>query len=51
MNRPDAFISAMFGEEEYRIKNIKRRSTCGNTDDLSINLVLNLDSRNGGNLC
>ena len=48
---PDGFVFAVIGEERYRIANIKRVPTCGNLDDVSMNVVLNLEKCEGGNLC
>jgi hypothetical protein len=36
LNKPDGFLSASYGEEEYIVDGIKRTSTEGNWDDTSL---------------
>ncbi|MBD5534652.1 MAG: hypothetical protein HDQ99_03120 [Lachnospiraceae bacterium] len=47
LSKPDGFIIATFGEEEYIISNIQRISTHANIDDSVTYWTLNL--RDGGN--
>ncbi|MBD5496439.1 MAG: hypothetical protein HDR11_01555 [Lachnospiraceae bacterium] len=47
LNKPDDFITATFGEEEYIISNIQRVFTHANIDDSVTHWTLNL--RDGGN--
>lgn len=47
LSKPDSFITATFGEEEYIIDNIKRVATHANLDDSVTHWTLNL--RDGGN--
>ena len=47
LSKPDGFIIATFGEEEYIISNIQRISTHANSDDSVTYWTLNL--RDGGN--
>ena len=46
LNKPDGFIIATFGEEEYVIDNIRKTSTYANIDDSVTHWALNL--RDGG---
>ena len=48
-DRPDAFLTASFGEVEYVIESIKRVATHANIDDTVTHLTLNLREC-GGNL-
>ena len=47
LNKPDGFLTATLGEEEYIINDIKRTVTHANIDDRVMHWTLNL--RNGGN--
>ena len=42
LSKPDGFITATFGEEEYMIENYQRKSTHANLDDISMYWTLNL---------
>ena len=33
LSKPDGYITAIFGEEEYVISSLKRMHTCANSDD------------------
>ena len=45
LSKPDGFITATFGEEEYIIENYQRKSTHANLDDISMYWTLNLNSQ------
>ena len=47
LSKPDSFITATYGDEEYIIEDIKRVFTHANIDDSVMHLTLNL--RYGGN--
>lgn len=47
LNKPDSFITATIGKEEYIIDTIQKVSTHANIDDTVMHWTLNL--RNGGN--
>lgn len=47
INKPDGFVTATIGDEEYVINNIQRTKTHANIDDSVTHWTLNL--RNGGN--
>ena len=47
LSKPDSFITATYGEEEYIIEDIKRVFTHANVDDSVMHWTLNL--RDGGN--
>lgn len=50
MNKPDSFITAIIGEKEYVIENIKRIATHANIDDCVTHLALNLRDCGNGNI-
>ena len=50
LNKPDGFITAMLGEEEYVIDSIKRVKTHANIDDEIMYYTLILRDGGGGNL-
>lgn len=47
MSKPDGFLTAMLGETEYVISDMKRIATHANIDDRVTHWTLNL--RDGGN--
>lgn len=50
LNKPDSFITAIIGEKEYVIENIKRIATHANVDDSVSHWVLNLRDGGQGNI-
>lgn len=50
LSKPDGFITATLGEEEYVISNIQRISTHANIDDSVMHWTLNLRDGGKGNL-
>ena len=50
LSKPDSFITATLGEEEYVISNIQRISTHANIDDSVTHWTLNLREGGKGNL-
>lgn len=50
LNKPDSFITAIIGEKEYVIENIKRIATHANVDDSVTHLALNLRDGGEGNI-
>ena len=50
LNKPDGFITATNGEEEYVIKNMQRKCTHANIDDISAYWTLILGSKSFGNI-
>ena len=50
LNKPDSFITAIIGEKEYVIENIKRIATHANVDDSVTHWVLNLRDGGDGNI-
>lgn len=50
LNKPDDFITATLGEEEYVISSIQRKTTCANVDDSVTHWTLNLRDGGKGNL-
>lgn len=50
LSKPDGFITATLGEEEYVISNIQRVSTHANIDDSVTYLTLNLRDGGKGNI-
>ena len=50
LNKPDSFILAKNGEEEYVIENISRVITHANLDDSVMHWVLNLRDGGRGNI-
>ena len=50
LNKPDNFITATIGEEEYIIDNIQRVATHANIDDSVTHWTLNLRDGGNGNL-
>lgn len=49
-SKPDGFIMARIGEEEYVIESIQRVATHANVDDGVMHLVLNLRDGGKGNI-
>ena len=49
LNKPDGFITAMVGEKEYVIENIRRVPTHANCDDSVMHWTLQL-AECGGNI-
>ena len=47
LNRPDGFITATFGEEEYIIDGFKKIATHANIDDSVTHWTLNLRNSSG----
>lgn len=50
LSKPDGFITAMLGEEEYIISNTQRVSTHANIDDSVTHWILNLHECGSGNI-
>ncbi|MBD5487303.1 MAG: hypothetical protein HDR13_00690 [Lachnospiraceae bacterium] len=50
LNKPDGFITATLGEEEYVISNTQRVATHANIDDSVTHWTLNLRDGGNGNL-
>ena len=50
LNKPDGFITATLGEEEYVISNTQRVSTHANMDDSVTHWTINLRDGGKGNL-
>lgn len=50
LKRPDGFITATNGEEEYVIESFSRVPTHANIDDYVMNYVLNLRNCGQGNI-
>jgi hypothetical protein len=50
LNRPDGFLIASNGEEEYVIESFSRAATHANIDDYVMNYVLNLRDGGQGNI-
>ena len=50
LDRPDEFITMMFGEKEYGISNIKRVATHANMDDTVTHLTLQANEEMKGNI-
>lgn len=50
LNKPDGFLVASNGEEEYVVESIKRTSTHANIDDCISYWVLNLRDGGEGNI-
>lgn len=50
LSKPDGFITATFGEEEYVINDIKRTATHANIDDRIMHWTLNLRDGGRGNI-
>ena len=50
LDRPDEFITMMFGEKECGISNIKRVSTHANIDDTVTHLTLQANEEMKGNI-
>ena len=50
LSKPDGFITATFGEEEYIISSTQRVSTHANIDDSVTHWTLNLRGSGNGNL-
>ena len=50
LNKPDAFITVLFGEKEYMINKIRRNSTHANIDDSSTYLTLVIGEECDGNI-
>lgn len=47
LSRPDGFLTATYGEEEYVIKGLKRKSTHANLDDGVMHWTFNLQENIG----
>lgn len=50
LNKPDGFMTATLGKEEYVISNIQRVRTHANIDDSVTHWTLNLRDGGNGNL-
>lgn len=50
LSRPDGFLTATIGEEEYIIQDYQRTKTCANIDDSTMYWTLNLCKCGSGNL-
>ena len=50
LGKPDSFITAMIGEEEYVIQYLKRAKTHANFDDTTTHLTLVLRDGGQGNI-
>lgn len=50
INKPDGFVTATIGEQEYIINNIRRTKTHANIDDSVTNWILNLRNSENGNI-
>lgn len=50
LSKPDCFITATLGEEEYVISNTQRVTTHANIDDSVVHLTLNLCDGGNGNI-
>lgn len=50
LSKPDGFITATLGEEEYIIRNTQRVTTHANIDDSVTHWTLNLRDGGNGNL-
>ena len=50
LNKPDGFITATLGEEEYIISNIQRVATHANIDDSVAHWTINLRDGGKGNI-
>ena len=50
LDRPDEFITMMFGEKEYGISNIKRVATHANVDDRVTHLTLRANEEMKGSI-
>ena len=50
LSRPDSFITATYGEEEYVISDLERIATHANIDDSVTHWTLNLRDGGQGNI-
>lgn len=50
LNKPDSFLTATIGEDEYVIEHLKRAKTHANYDDATTHLTLVLRDGGQGNI-
>ena len=50
LRKPDGFITASHGEEEYVVENYRRKATHANIDDSVTHWTLNLRNTGKGNI-
>lgn len=50
LSKPDGFITAKLGEEEYIISSTQRVAAYANTDDTDMHWTLNLRNSGKGNI-
>lgn len=50
LSKPDGFLMATHGEEEFAIESYQRKRTHANMDDYTMHWTLNLKSAREGNI-